>query len=163
MWRTPPCTRACKLCRSFTDAFVEAIYGSHHVHFLFSSLLMEDSHFDSYCSDGLVQPPQLVSFFPRSTGGTWRIRKSAKDFNFYTKNLIPPKVWAQKIWTSKSPNPQAIPQKAAKKRRGIVTDHFPPGEKKTNLPEVAFRYALLGGGFRYFLFSSPSGEDFQFD
>ena len=81
----------------------------------------------------------------------------------HQKSNPPQKSEPKKYGPQNHQPPGHIPQKAAKKRRGIVTDHFPPGEKKTNLPEVAFRYALLGGGFRYFLFSSPSGEDFQFD
>ena len=89
--------------------------------------------------------------------------KICKGFQFLHQKSNPPKSLSPKNMDLKITNPQAIPQKAAKKRRGIVIDHFPPGKKKTNLPEVAFRYALLGGGFRYFLFSSPSGEDFQFD
>ena len=139
MWRTPPCTRACKLCKSFMDAFVEAIYGSHHVHFLFSSYLGKIPILTHIFQMGWFNHHNYSFFFPMSTGGTWRIRKSAKDstweFNFYTKSN-PPQSLTPKNMDLKTPNPKAIPQKPQTSRMEIVIDHFRPGKKKTNLPEV---------------------------
>ena len=49
---------------------------------LFSSLFGEDSHFDSYFSNGLVQPPTsnfLQSYLQKSLGGGEQIQTKAKE------------------------------------------------------------------------------------
>ena len=86
--------------------------------------------------------------------------KICKGFQFLHQKSNPPQSLSPKNMDLKITNPQAMLQRSAEVLWLIIS---PPGKKKTNLPEVAFRYALLGGGFRYFLFSSPFGEDFQFD
>ena len=130
----PPCTRACKL--------VQIVYGC----ICGSHLWKPSCPFFVFIPTYGRFPFWLILFrwvgsttttsffFPRSTGGTWRIRKSAKDstweFNFYTKNLIPPKVRAQKIWTSKSPTPRPYPKKLQRSAEVLWLIISPPGKKK---------------------------------
>ena len=115
MWRTPPCTRACKLCRSFMDAFVEAIYGSHR--FIFSKVYrryMEDSKickgFDLRVQFGCFLKwwyPQIIHF--------------NRGFHYKPSILGYPYFWKHLFLHQKS-NP---PQKSEPKKYG-PQNHQPP-------------------------------------
>ena len=106
-------------------------------YFLFSPLLREDYPVDEYFSDGLVQPPTRKTLVRRCCPSIWQKKHTSTRYLCYERR------WAN--W-----------------HRSVVrTGSFYSRQQKTKWVFGVFRKDL-GGGFKYFVFSSLFGGRFPF-